>query len=81
MTITSGLLLTVDAGKARTVSDELRNDPRFDVGDADGEKLPLVARVADAAEGEEVAEALRGRDGVRFVDVVCVFYGDEEVAS
>lgn len=81
MTITSGLLLTLDAGLAPQVSDELRRDPRFDVGDAEGDKLPVVLRSADASEGERLTEGLREQQGVRFVDVVCVYYGEEEVSS
>jgi hypothetical protein len=77
----AALVLHVDPAAATRLHAQLAGEPALTVGEPQfapaGVLLPVVAESADAGSGEALFEALRARDGVRFVDVVMVDFSDE----
>ncbi|MCE7892414.1 MAG: hypothetical protein DYH12_22375 [Sorangiineae bacterium PRO1] len=74
----SALVVTLDAGERarRSVLYVLSRDPRVSVGEAVGERVPVVTETPTLEESEDVTEQLLQIPGVRFVDVVSIDFSD-----
>lgn len=77
----SGLVITLEAeGELRREAlAALGDDARLTLGELTGSHLPVVADTRSPAEGRALVEELFRRPGIRFVDVVCVDFSDEEL--
>lgn len=74
----SALVVTLDAGERerRGALYVLSRDPRVSVGEAVGERVPVVTETPTLEESEDVTEQLLQIPGVRFVDVVSIDFSD-----
>lgn len=72
------MTLDNDPARRRAALDALSADPRLTLGDACGNRLPLVAETETLDEGEALFAALAVAPGVLFVDVVSVDFSDLE---
>jgi hypothetical protein len=75
----SSLVLTLEAPVKHSVYEVLAADPRVEVGEAHGLRLPVVTETRTLSEGEALAEQLGALPGVTFVDVVLVDFSDAEL--
>jgi DNA-binding IclR family transcriptional regulator len=73
--------LSADPALSAAVVAALSSDERVTLGAAVGDRLPVVATTASAADGAELVEELTRLPGVVWVDVVSVVLDDDgEVA-
>lgn len=81
--IVSGWVVTLknDGNSLERAQNALGADPRMTCGPMQGLRLPVVAETASLAEGESLCESLRTMEGVEFVDVVSIDFGDELAAE
>lgn len=79
MTI-SALVLTLDQQTIEPTLARLNADPRLELGERRGVRLPVVAETIDCRAGRRLFEQLRDIPGVDFVDVVMVDFSEEDAA-
>lgn len=74
-----GLVVTLDPDPARRAlaHGALASDPRLTLGEARGDRLPVVAETATLDEGEALFRQVSEVPGVIFVDVVSVDFSDQ----
>jgi hypothetical protein len=76
--IVSALVVTLD-DEIRLRSEALAAlaaDERLTLGPVEGVRVPVVAEVPRAADGEQLVSELQARPGILFVDVVLVDFSD-----
>jgi hypothetical protein len=78
--IVSSLVVTLDPEPERRTRALaiLASDTRLTLGDAIGDRLPVVAETASPELGAHLCEELAGRDGVLGVHVVAIDFSAEQ---
>ncbi len=68
----SGLVLTLDSASPERALAALHDDPRLALGEAVGDRLPVVAETDDDRGARELLDELRCIQGVREVAIAFV---------